>query len=209
MIMRVFPIVSPVLFIIIVTILGFVTPGYNHVRHTISRLAIERYGIIQSLNMLQLALGIYVTGKRFTERIRDGSAVHGIRTIFTVSSVFLIIAAFFPTDPIENIPLDLSLLSPTGLVHVLVVIVFLLLSPLGIITLADILKRRSEFRPYVFYTLTAGFAAFLGSIVWFAFYFLGLYLEYRGIFQKLIALPVLIWLILINLEGKRGGPSAK
>ncbi len=64
--------------------------------------------------------------------------------------------------------------------------------------LSQILIKAPETARYTRYTLIAGFSALVGSGIWFAFYFMGVLLEYRGIFQKAIALPVLIWLILIN-----------
>lgn len=198
MLSRFFPLLSPVLFAIVVIALGFITPGYNHLSHTISRLAIESYGWIQSLNFLQLALGLYLTGIRLTSLIHKDTADNVIRTTFTICSIFLVIAAFFPTDPIENVPLDLSILSPTGIVHMSVVVIFLLLSPLGIIALANVFVSELRIRGYAILTLISGFTAFFGSLVWFAFYFGGMYWEYRGIFQKAIALPVLIWLVLMN-----------
>lgn len=201
MLSRFFPLLSPIVFALIVAILGFITPGYNHLSHTISRLAIEKYGWIQSLNFLQLALGLYLTGIRLTSLIHKDTADKVIRTIFTICSIFLVIAAFFPTDPVENVPLDLSILSPTGIVHMSVVVIFLLLSPLGIIALANVFVSELRIRGYAILTLISGFTAFFGSLVWFAFYFGGMYWEYRGIFQKAIALPVLIWLVLMNYAG--------
>lgn len=198
MLSRFFPLLSPILFSIVVIILGFITPGYDHLTHTISRLAIEQYGWIQSINFLQLAVGLSITGVKLTAMIRKDTADKVIRTIFTMCSIFLVIAAFFPTDPIENVPLDLSILSPTGLVHMSIVVIFLVLSPLGIIALANVFSHEPRVRGYAIPTLVSGFTAFFGSLVWFAFYFGGMYLEYRGIFQKMIALPVLVWLVLIN-----------
>ena len=194
-----FPLFSPMVFAIVVLILGFITPGYSHVNYTISRLAIEQYGWIQSINFIQLAIGLYFTGTWLTNLIHDGTSVKVIKTIFMICALFLVIAAFVPTDPIENVPLYFTLLSPTCLVHVSLVVIFLMLSPLGIVELTRVLGKETRFARLVPYTLIAGFTALTGSIVWFAFYFLGIYLEYRGIFQKAIAIPVLIWLILINL----------
>jgi len=199
MIARIFTFSSPIVFALVAVILGFVTPGYDHLNHTISRLAIEKYGWIQSLNFLQLALGIHITGIRLTEILRRQEQEDAIiRIVFRMCSIFLIIAAFIPTDPIENVPLDYTLLTPTGLVHISAVIVFLLLSPLGIVRLAQVFRKEKVLAGYATLTTVAGFAALLGSIIWFAFYFMGIFLEYRGIFQKIIALPVLIWIILIN-----------
>ena len=208
--LRIFPIISPVVFTMIVIVLGNITPGYNQFNYTISRLAIEKYGWIQSLNFLQLAAGLYLTGIRLTALIKDKAADKIIRTTFIIGSSLLVIAAFVPTYPIENVPLDYTLLTPTGLVHISVVILFLLVSPFGIMQLTQVLKKEPLFSQYARYTMIAGFAALVGSVVWFVFYFLGMYLEYRGIFQKGIALPVLLWLILINhaiLRKLRTAPS--
>ncbi len=198
MVARLFPLLSPIVFAVVATILGFVTPGYSHINHTISRLAIEKYGWIQSLNFLQLAVGLYLTGTTFTRLIHDGSSVKVIRFTFQISALFLAIAAFVPTDPIENVPLDFTLLSPTGLVHISLVVIFLAFSPFGIIELGRVLWKQPQFRNVWLYTVVAGFSALVGSIIWFVFYFSGIYLTYRGIFQKAIAFPVLVWLILIN-----------
>lgn len=197
--LRIFPFISPIIFALVVLVLGMITPGYSHLNHTISRLAIEKYGWIQSLNFIQLALGIQFTGIRLTKILKNQKQEENvIRIVFRLCSIFLIIAAFIPTDPIENVPLDYTLLTPTGLVHISIVILFLLLSPLGIVRLSQIFRKENMLNAFARLTTIAGFAALLGSIVWFVFYFMGILLEYRGIFQKAIALPVLVWLMLIN-----------
>jgi len=193
-----FPFISPILFAIVVMVLGSATPGYDQINYSISRLAIEKYGWIQSLNFIQLAVALFLTGRNLSALLKHTTTDRTLKTIFRFSGAMLIVAAIFPTDPMENVPLDVTILTPTGLVHIAMVVLFLLLSPLGIMSLAGILKREPLFQRYTSYTLIAGFSAFLGSMVWFAFYFQGMYLEYRGIFQKIIVLPVLIWLILVN-----------
>lgn len=194
-----FAFISPIIFALVVVILGLATPGYDHLNYTISRLAIEKYGWIQSINFLQLALGIHVTGIHVTKILQNQETEDAIiRLIFRICSIFLVIAAFIPTDPIENVPLDYTLLTPTGLVHISLVILFLILSPLGIVRLVRIFSKEKILKPLTLFTLLAGFTALAGSIIWFAFYFMGVYLEYRGIFQKAIAFPVLLWLILLN-----------
>lgn len=207
MVLRLFPLISPIIFSVVVTFLGFITPGYSHLNYTISRLAIEKYGWIQSLNFIQLAIGIYLTGTWLTNLIRDGNSVQVIKVTFWICSAFSAIAAFVPTDPIENVPLDFTLLSPHGLVHISLVIIFLTLSPFGITELGRVLGKHPQFSHLRVYTLLAGFFALVGSIIWFVFYFSGIYLEYRGIFQKVIALPVLIWLVLINFAMLKKHPG--
>ena len=112
-----FPIISPIIFIVIVIVLGLVTPGYNAINHTISRLAIEQYGWIQSVNFFQLAIAFSILGNTLSSEIKRSSSKIAIRTIFMLSSIFLVIAGIFPADRIENIPLRFSIYTPLGLIH--------------------------------------------------------------------------------------------
>lgn len=206
---RLFPFVSPILFGVIVFVLGFITPGYNHLNHTISRLAIEKYGWIQSLNFIQLGIGLILTGGLLAKRIQDKGAVSVIRSIFLICGVLAFITAIFPTDPIENVPLDVTLLTPTGLVHISVIFLFLILSPFGIMQLTRVFDREYLLKRFAAFTFVSYILALSGSVVWFIYYFLGMFLEYRGIFQKAITLPVLFWLIIINYEVIRPLPPGK
>lgn len=194
-----FPVISPIIFIIIVTVLGFITPGYSHINYTISRLAIEKYGWIQAFNMLQFAFGLELSGRQLTDSFKDRNSKRIIRSTFSICALIIFLAAVFPTDPIENVPLDVTLLTPTGLVHISVAILFLALSPFGIVNLSRILKKQKHYRTLAPLTLITGLAALVSGIIWLTVYFMGILLEYRGIFQKAIALPVLAWLIVINI----------
>lgn len=198
MFIQMFPVISPVLFACVVIVLGFLTPGYNHINHTISRLAIERYGWIQSLNFLQLALGVTLLGNTLSKRLKTSSSRMAVRTIFFLCGLFLTVAALAPTDPIENVPLRLSLYTPVGLIHAGAVILFLASSPLGIRRLAKILASESRYKKYSNLTIAIGSTCFIASIVWFLFFVLGIGLAYRGIFQKIIAVPVIFWFTLMG-----------
>ncbi|OIP99671.1 hypothetical protein AUK40_00645 [Candidatus Wirthbacteria bacterium CG2_30_54_11] len=49
-------VISPIVFALVIAVLGFITPGYDPVYRTISELVLGRYGWIQQLNFFQLAL---------------------------------------------------------------------------------------------------------------------------------------------------------
>lgn len=198
-----FPIISPAIFILVVIILGSITPGYSQINYTMSRLAIEKYGIFQSLNFLQLAVGIYLIGTSLSSDIKQSGSKIAVRTIFLLCAMFLTIAAIAPTDPIENIPLRLTLYTPLGLIHAGAVVVFLAVSPVGIHRLAAILAKEPKYKRYETVTKITGYAVFSASIVWFVFFVLGIGLEYRGIFQKMIALPVLSWMTIIGIAARK------
>lgn len=195
---RFFPVISPVIFALVVLVLGFITPGYDHINYTISRLAIEKYGWIQSLNFLQLALSLLVLGNLLSSDMKQSASRAAVRTLFILSAIFLSVAALAPTDPIENIPLRLSLYTPIGLVHAGSVILFLAVSPIGVHRLAKIFKTEPRYKPYSSVTAFIGYGTFILSIVWFLFFVMGIGLAYRGIFQKIIAVPVLCWFMIMG-----------
>lgn len=195
--MQLFAFVSPILFAIVVAILGFVTPDYSHINHTISRLAIEQYGWVQILNFLQFAAGLAISGIVISRSMQHETSRRIIRTIFSFCASLLVLAALVPTDPIETMRFSFRLLTPTGSMHVGTVIVFLLVSPLGISRLVRALGTEPDYRRYAAFTAFVGYTALIASIAWFGFYMTGLLLEYRGIFQKAIALLVILWIDLI------------
>ena len=52
--------VSPYIFVTCFIVLGWMTPDYNQLKHTISRLSLGVYGPLESLNIFQLSLGVFV-----------------------------------------------------------------------------------------------------------------------------------------------------
>ncbi len=203
MFITLFPTISPIAFIIIVVVLGFATPGYDHIHYTISRLAIEKYGWIQSLNFFQLALAFSIFGTRLSSEIKTSSSRVAIRIIFSLTSFFLVVAGIFPTDRIENIPFRFSIYSPLGLIHAGAVLLFLAVSPFGINRLTSILAKDHVYKQYAIITKKLGYTVFMTSILWLLCFILGIGLEYRGITQKIIIFCVLIWFTAISTVHKK------
>ena len=112
----------------------------------------------------------------------------------------LILAVIFTADPLENTKFDLSLLTLNGFLHFMLVGFFVIVSPYGIVKLARIFKSEPGYKNLASVTLFMGLSTFAACVIWFAFFFGGFLLEYRGIFEKIIALWVLIWIVLINLR---------
>lgn len=202
MFITLFPIISPIIFILIVTVLGFITPGYTHINYTISRLAIEKYGWIQSLNFFQLAISFSMLGTTLSSDVKASSRI-ALRLIFSLTSLVLIIAGLFPTDRIENIPLRFSIYTPLGLIHAGSIVLFVLVSPFGIRRLTEILAEEPRYNKYAFMTKTMGYLVFTGSMIWFGCFILGIGLEYRGITQKLLIFVVLIWSIIMGIASRK------
>ncbi len=198
-----FPIISPIVFAIVVVVLGYVTPGYNHLNHTISRLAIEKYGWIQSVNFFQLALAFSVLGTKLSSEIKTSSSRMALRVIFSLTSFFLVVAGLVPTDRIENIPLNLSIYTPLGLIHVGAVLLIIAASPIGIHRLAKILAEEPKYKPYSHITKLLGYTLFIACVIWIICFIRGLGFEYRGITQKIIILAVLIWVTVMSAVSRK------
>lgn len=195
-----FPLISPAMFILTVIVLGFITPGYNHMSHTISRLAITKYGWIQVLNFLQLAMGMLYLGISIARTMRQDASKKTILLFFSFTACVLVLAALTPVDPIDNMPFNISILTPNGIVHTFAVLLFLFVSPSAIRSLTRIFLKEEQYRSIAHSTAIFGYIAFILSLVWIICFVLGFGLEYRGFFQKLIVLWVCIWIILLNLR---------
>jgi hypothetical protein len=186
---------SPIIFSIIVFVVGLMTPGYSHINHTISRLAIEKYGWIQELNFIQFAFGIIITGFLVRRTLTDQQS----KKFWLVSTLFsamaLIIVSLFPTDPIENVRFSIHLLSYSGLIHFSILGLLLILSPFGIKSLSQTLVKEKDFANLARFTSTIGYLVSLLCFIWIGMFIGGYFLESRGIFQKIIASLCIFWLL--------------
>ena len=207
--LRLFPVFSPILFLLITFITGFITPGYSHLKHTISRLAIEKYGFIQQMNFFQFGIGMYLTGKLFASSLKLKNSRSYIRKFYNFCSILLVLAAIIPADPIENAKFSLSLLTPFGLVHILIVVLFVVLSPFCIKRIYEIFKSEKHYNRLSGFTIFMGISTLLMCIVWFLFFFREIYFDYRGLFQKIITLWSFCWIIVVNWNTLRYTANAK
>lgn len=189
---------SPYIFMIGTLVIGLVTPGYDHMSRTISRLFIEKYGLAQTLNMYQLVAALIITGAVLSRNIRSAHASLVVRITMYITAMCMFLIAIFPTDPIDNARfLDMSL-TVNAKIHIGLVVLFILMTPVGIYYLWKTFQLDDDLRPLAPVTAALGFSAVLLSVVWFAFFYFGILMDYRGLFQKIIILPVMLWFILLT-----------
>lgn len=193
-----FVLISPYIFVLGTFIIGLITPGYNHLSRTVSRLMIEQYGYLEAINMLQLVIALLLTGAVLAPRIRSSHAAFIVRISMYVSALVAFILAIVPTDPVDNMRLSEVTFTLAAKVHIGLVMAFILLTPVGIDKLFRTFLDDKDLRPLAYSTLGLGYGAFALSIVWFVFFYYGILIEYRGLFQKIIILPVIWWLILLT-----------
>ena len=200
-IIRWIPIVSILLFIATVIVLGFITPGYDHFAHTISRLSLGKYGIIANVNLIQLAIGGLILGIELAFSLHVPQVRLTVLPFFLLASMSLIGAAYFPTDPVMgDVPVALTNLSTTGLMHTASVASFILLCPLTIFLMVKAMISDPSWKDVARWTVAMSLVSITLSGVWIVFYVYRIYFSYRGMFQKGIALWTLLWMLLIALK---------
>ncbi len=198
-----FSIISPIVFILGVTLIGFMTPGYNHLRHTISRLSIEQYGWIENINLFQLALAMCIAGI-LVSRLGGTPFSKAILSTTLFSNTILCIATIlFPTDPIEEVQFTITQLSLNGMMHVGVLFIFVLASPIGIVLVSKILRKEFKNMFLANLTLLCGVVSFVLSVVWGVSWLTHTGDGFLGVFQKVITLISIFWLEMLLLHMRK------
>lgn len=185
-------------FIVSTMMLGFVQPGYDHIIDTISVLVLGKYGWIQNINFIILAISFCFLGiglgmffyKKYTNSITIG---------FFLIAGCLLIDVLFKADPIDRTQIRLNTFhSQEGFIHLLVTFIMVILIPLFFIDLIRKLNQAKAFRPLSTYTLFVIITNFVFGLLWFYCRRNGFGFEIKGIWQKGIVLNVLIWMMIIG-----------
>ncbi len=102
-----------------------------------------------------------------------------------------------------DVPIALTNLSTNGLMHTASVASFILLCPFTIFLMVKAMIADPSWRDVARWTVAMGLVSITLSGVWIVFFINRIFLEYRGIFQKGIALWTLLWMLLIALKTVR------
>ena len=185
-------------FIVSTMILGFIQPGYDHIIDTISVLVLSKYGWIQNINFVILAISFCFLGaglgmffyRKFTNSITIG---------FFLIAGCLLIDVFFKADPIDRTQIQLTTFhSQEGFIHLLVTFIMVILIPLFFIDLIRKLNQVEAYRPLANYTIFVIITNLVFGLLWFYCRRNGIGFEIKGIWQKGIVLNVLIWMTVIG-----------
>lgn len=193
-----FVLLSPYIFVFGTLIIGLITPGYNHLSRTISRLLIEEYGHLEALVMIQMVGALLLTGAYLSSRIKSLHAALVVRKSTYVTALVAFLIAIVPTDPVDNMRFSEVILTTSAKIHIGLVMAFILLTPIGIEKLHRTFREDKDLNKLAGATATLGYSSFALSIIWFVFFYFGILMEYRGLFQKIIVLLVVYWFILLT-----------
>jgi hypothetical membrane protein len=181
-------IVGPIVLIVGDLIASLSTPGYSLVRNSVSSLALEPIGWLQTICFLAmgLLLEIFVAGLYFN--IRRARGFHAGVTLLAFCGFLLMLIAAFHTDHPEAPTID-------GTIHTIASYGLGLLFPIAILCLAPSFKSTPNWRPIFIYTLVAGVLAFgliLGAIF-------GDQRDWFGLYERLVILNALVWVEVVAI----------
>jgi len=191
-------IIGSIFFLVSVLLLGFIQPGYNHIIDTISVLALGKYGWIQQINFIVLALGFGALG--------IGLGLHFYRKIgnpisvsFLLLSLCVFVILLFRADPVDRTQVKLvTLHSQEGFIHLSVTFIMIAIIPLFLIDLIKKLNRLKSTRSLALYTSFVMMTNIVFGLLWFYCRRNGIGFEIKGIWQKGLALNILIWMMVIG-----------
>lgn len=183
-------IVGPIVVIVGDLAASLSTPGYSLVRKSVSSLALEPIGWLQSICLLAmgLLLEIFVAGLFFN--IRRARGFYAGIVLFTLCGfVLMLIAAFHmdaPGDPRTT----------AGIIHTIASYGLGLLFPIAVLSLAPSFKSTPYWKNIFVYTLVAGILALaliLGA----------LFAEQRGwfgLYERITILNALVWVEVVAIH---------
>lgn len=189
--------ICPIIFIFIVIILSIITPGYNHLSLTISRLAIMKYGLFQNINFLILASGFALSAFTLPGKFANKESKIIWFRILIVITLMLIIETFFPTDAFETKKLYTHYFSFNAIIHLGTLMAFFLIAPFGVSSLVKSMKKDSVLKKHANITAIAGYTASVLCYLWVYLLASGNMLNYLGILQKIIILICFAWYLTI------------
>lgn len=173
-------ILSPVIFVLLSFIAGYITPNYNPLTDPISNLAILQHGWIQTLNFVLSGILMLFLGYSTYKALKG---VTKAPVSFIYFGIILILSAIFQTDP--NGPS-----TTTGIIHILLfVTAMIVLIISGFVFQAKLWRINKGLALYSLFTSITSLLFLLGIFT---------FNSYMGVAQRLLVYPMFIWIAILS-----------
>ncbi len=186
-------ITGPILYAIVVIILGFLEPGYSHAAQSMSELGAvgARYAtIMNTAGFPLLGLLIIVFALGLDRGIRDGKGAKIGPALVAVSGAALVMTGIFRCDPGC---VDVTMVGTTHSVFAVIAAFAMLLAPLAI---SPRLKRDERWKSYLAYSVATAVIALLVTAV----YGFNVFESWEGALQRISMGIPLIWVEVMALK---------
>jgi hypothetical protein len=183
-------IVAPVLFAAIVVLAGLLRPGYNPIRQTISELAVNKNGWVQTLNFIVFGVLLIVFGFALPAGIKNRWGAVLLSGLVGLWGLGFVVIAFTPIGHTRWLHrLHFYVLDGLGL-----------LFPILCFVAIVVLWRQPAWRWVVIYSLILFGLGVVVAVSWIYSARLILRSKYLGLYERLIILLALIWIEMLAVK---------
>jgi hypothetical protein len=193
---------GPLLFFAVATVEGGIRSGYDAIAAPISALALGPRGWIQELNFVLFAVSLFSFAVVLRRQFRDGLASIAGPGVFVIMTIGVSLAGAFAMDAPGESP------TRAGRLHAVGGLLVFPWIPVVLLLMARRFRRDDRWRPFL--TYTAATAIFCLVALVFFLLFVGtpdapprLFSEFRGLVQRVLLLPFLVWIGLVTLRAYR------
>lgn len=188
---------------VIVLILGLVQPEYNHIRDTVSMLAVGKLGWVQQINFVLLIMSMLVIVYRLKDDVwKYAKSKKGLVFFFGLCIVGVVMAVMFPTDPNKYGHRNFSNLSFLGKIHYGVTGELLIAMGGFMYQVLEAMKRSGRWGKLLPLTRYVLYFNLIFGLIWFGCNEMGWLVGYLGLFQKILITNVLVWLVAVGIRLK-------
>jgi hypothetical membrane protein len=194
-------ILAPVLFWLVVTVAGFIEPGYDARRHTISELALGEHGWVQNANFIVVGLLTVAFAAGLHRLLLTGSAATFGPLLVAVVGLGLVASGLFPTDPVSYPEKGPASPTVAGAVHDLAFLAIIAAVISACLVFARRFRHEPNWRGYDVYSTVTG--------ILIPVLLVGLTVSgsgaasSAGVFQRVLVATFFLWIEVIALRATR------
>ncbi len=189
-------IAAPIIFVILMTVAGFLYEGYSHVRQAGSELGgVEaQYPIVQNANFFVVGILVIAFAFGLHRGIGDGKGSKLGPILVGIFGIITVAQAFLPCDP------GCEFQTLTGIMHNLTGLGSFLALCGGILVISRRLKGDPNWQSYRRYSLITGVAALVSLVAWIGVSKAAGVDAVNGVLQRVFIGIVLLWIEVVAIR---------
>ena len=176
-----------------ILIAGHLTPGYNHITDTISKLSDQGSQSPELMTASFISYGVLIIGFSYALylRLRHGVKAHVAWFTLTLYGICMILAGVFQDTPGgNNTPLN-----PEGIIHNATIITSCISILIGMWMFAGSVYKKPSWFGFTWFTIGASFLGLVLSIV----FAVQSHVPAPGLLQRFFYLVLLIWIETVSI----------
>jgi hypothetical membrane protein len=186
-------ILAPPTMIFFILLAGHLTPSYNHIADTVSKLSDQESQNPELMTAGFISYGVLIIGFSYAlyMRLRHGIKAHVAWFTLTLYGIRMILAGIYQDSPGEkNAPLN-----PEGIMHNSAIITSCISMLIGMWMFAGSVYKKPSWFGFTWFTITASFLGLVLSIV----FAVQSQVPAAGLLQRLFYLILLIWIETVSI----------